>query len=367
VELNRRQTYLSILAAGIVICLLYQSIWIFSRTTTAEIYSVYIPKSGSNTKASWMNASYTINYDKYYGSYLIDGFDVNKRFFKIRYLIFNPNISRSDNFVSSWGVVIVFFIIWTIITSIVFIRKDIVSDGAVFIFQKHSPFIRIRNNVIEDYDEHDIENQQLDETQHALKLKLQSEAIAAPAGNIKASVYKYNPNAIGIIIVYVFFFFWFWISVLTLSFSYPQIFIFGAIMIFVPPYVKYTRNQAFKMEIPDEGSLVFSPNGIWYKGNMFELEAIESVVVYLESFRGFEYRDRVTTGNIKTISNGDNNKISFRYKGEVSDLIFILNNARDYWAFKNMMTNWAQRGINVYLQKVFEDDFIIQEMVHFQV
>jgi hypothetical protein len=47
-------------------------------------------------------------------------------------------------------------------------------------------------------------------------------------------------------------------------------------------------------------------------------------------------------------------------------LIFILSDARDYWAFKNMMSSWAQRGINVYLQKVFEDDFIIQEMVHFQ-
>ena len=259
-----------------------------------------------------------------------------------------------------------FFIIWALITSIVFIRKDIVSDHAAFLFQKHSPFISIRNNVIEVYGKHNIENQQLDETQQALKLKFQSEATNSPVGNIKASVYKYNPNVIGIIVFYVFFFFWFWISVLTLSFSYPQIFVFGAIMIFVPAYVKYTRNQVFKMEIPNDGSLVFSSEGIWYKGNMFGLEDIESVAIYLESFRGFEYRDRVVTGNINTISDGDNNKISFRYKGEVSDLTFILSNAQDYWAFKNMMSSWAQRGINVYLQKVFEDDFIIQEMVHFQ-
>ncbi len=365
-ELTRRQTYFAILAAGIAICLLYQSIWIFSSTTTAEINSVYTSRVNGKPGATWMNATYTVNYDRYYGSFLKDGYDVDKRFFKIRYLIFNPKLSRADTFVSSWGVLIVFFIIWTLITSIVFIRKDIFSDQAVFLFQKHSPFISIRNNIIEDYDEHDIENQQLDETQQALKRKLQSEVITAPAGNIKASVYKYNPNAIGIIVFYVFFFFWFWISVLTLSFSYPQIFVFGAIMIFVPAYVKYTRNQVFKMEIPNEGSLVFSSKGIWYKGDMFGLEDIESVVVYLESFRGFEYRDRITIGNINTISDGDNNKISFRYKGEVSDLTFILSNTQDYWAFKNMMSSWAQRGINVYLQKVFEDDFIIQEMVYFQ-
>jgi hypothetical protein len=57
-----------------------------------------------------------------------------------------------------------------------------------------------------------------------------------------------------------------------------------------------------------------------------------SAVVYLESFRGFEYRDRVTTG---------------------------------YWAFKNLMGNWSVKGVNVFMQKVSEDEFVIQEETHF--
>lgn len=29
------------------------------------------------------------------------------------------------------------------------------------------------------------------------------------------------------------------------------------------------------------------------------------------------------------------------------------------------MTSWSAKGVNIILQKVFEDDFIIQEMVYF--
>jgi len=364
VQLSRRQTFLAILATGILISLLYQSIWIFSRTTTARIYSYTVSNNNQNS-ANWMNASYTVDYQTYYGSYLRNGFDVDKQFFKIRYLIFNPKISRADTFASSWGVEIMFFIIWALITSIVFIRKDIVSVNAVFIFQKSRPFVSVKNNLIEDYDEHDVENLKLNQTQQALKLKLQSEEKASPTAEIKVSVYKNNPNAILIIVVYVFYFFWFIGSILAQSLSYPTIFICGGILIFIPLYIQNTRNRTFKMKIPNEGCLIFSPQGIEYKEDMFELEDIESVVIYLEAFRGFRYKDRVTTGNTNTLNDGDNNKISFRYKGEVSDLTFIINTAEDYWALKNLMSSWAQRGTNVFLQKVFEDEFIIQEMVRF--
>ncbi len=312
-----------------------------------------------------MRASYNVKYETYYGSFLQDGYDVDKRFFKVRYLIFNPNISRSDTFVSNWGVLIMFFILWFLITSIVFIRKDIISDRAVFLFQTHKPFFSVTDNDIEDYDQHDIDHQNLDAAQLDLKLKFQAEKKLSPSEEIKADIYKYNPNAVFIFVIYVFYFFWFFVEILRSSFSYPEIFAYGAILIFVPLYVQNTRNPVFKMKIPNEGCLSFSSKGIQYKDDLFALEEIESVVVYLESFRGFEYRDRVSTGNINTTSDGDNNKISFRYKGVVSDLTFILNSSHDYWAFKNLMSSWATKGINIILQKVFEDDFVIQEMVHF--
>ncbi len=363
-KLTRNQTWLAVLATGILICLLYQSVWIFSRTTTARIYS-YSVYHGSQHGPDLMNAYYMVGYDTYYGSYLRDGYALDYHSFKIRYLIFKPGVSRADTFVSNWGVLILFFILWSIVTSIIFIRKDIVSANAVFLFQKHRPFVSVRNNLIEDYDQHDIENLKPDKSQQVLKLKQQLEEHASPGGEIKTSVYKYNPNAVGIIVIYIFYFF-FAIGVLvSQSFGYPSKIIFGAILVFVPPYIQNTRNPKFKMKIPNEGCLVFSSKGIEYKGDLFELADIESVVMYLEAFRGFKYRDRVTTGNTTTTSDGDNNKISFRYKGDVSDLVFILNCAEDYWALKSLMSSWAQKGTNIFLQRVFEDDFILQEMAHF--
>ena len=52
------------------------------------------------------------------------------------------------------------------------------------------------------------------------------------------------------------------------------------------------------MKIP-EGKLVFSLSGVKDGATIFPLANIESAVIYLESFRGFEYRDRTTTGFVK--------------------------------------------------------------------
>jgi hypothetical protein len=363
-QLDKRQTYFAILAAVVVVCLLYQSVWIFSRTTTAKIYSVTNSYSGRRGINS-MNASYIVDYKTYSGSFLQDGFNPANPFFKVRYLIFNPDLARSDRFISNWGPLILFFLICFLITSIAFIRKDIISNHAIFLFQKSRPFISVKNNSITDFDEHIIENKIPDEKEEALKLKIRKERNEGITGEINASIYKYNPNAIAIIVVYIFYFFWFFYAFLSGHLTMTETIIFGAILIFVPSYVKYTNNPVFKMEIPDEGSLVFSSRGILYRQIMYPVGNIESAVVYLESFRGFVYRDRTTFGSKNTVSTGDNNKMSFRCRREITDLTFILYSSTDYWAFRNLMTTWASGGINVVLQRVFKDDFIIQEMAHF--
>ena len=80
-----------------------------------------------------------------------------------------------------------------------------------------------------------------------------------------------------------------------------------------------------------------------------------------DSNTGIVQRPGMTT----TKCEGDNNKISFRCSGEVYDYTFILSEAADYWAFKNLMASWSAKGITMVFQKVFEDEYIIQEMVHF--
>jgi hypothetical protein len=371
-KLSKRQTYFAILAIWFFLCLLYQSIWIFSRTTTAKIYAV----SETNTRLgsgigrrgmgiSRIQGAYSVGDRTYYGSYLKDGYDIRNPYFKIRYLIFDPSLSRSDTFASNWGPLIMFFLVMALVTSIAFLRKDIISDQAIFLLQAKRPFVKIGNNQIGEYDKHDLENKTPDEAEKALKEKLESGKGLLQMSDISASVYKFNPNAVGIFVVYMFFFFWFFYSLLAGSMGYPGILFWGAVLVFVPLYVQNTNNPVFKAKIPDEGSLIFSQGGVQFKEEFYSVDHIEAAVVYIESFQGFKYRERITTGNCNTISAGDNNKISFRYNQEVMDLTFILAHPSDYWAFKDLMSAWSAKGVNVILQKVFEDDFMIQEMVHF--
>jgi hypothetical protein len=370
VELNKRQTYFAILIFWVFLCLVYQSIWIFSRTATAEIYGVSKSNFGrphsTLREVTWLEASYRVGEKIYYDSYLKDGYDLQNYQFKVRYLIFCPSLSRADTFVSNWGPLILFFVLMGIVTSIVFIRKDIFSDQVVIQLHTRRPFIKIENNQIEDYDVHDIEKEKLNETQQTLKEKLQAEERSSQKSDISTSVYKFNPNAIAIFAGYVILFFWCFYSLLSGSMGYTGIIFFGSVLVFIPLYVQNTNNPVFKAKIPDEGSLLFSLGGVQFKEEFYPLENIEAAVVYLESFRGFTYRERVTTGKVKTKSSGDNNKISFRYNQEVMDFIFILDESSDYWSFKNLMSSWSAKGVNVLLQKVFEDDFVIQEMVHFK-
>jgi hypothetical protein len=312
-----------------------------------------------------MDCSYTLGGRVYYGLFLKNGYDLRSRYFRIRYLRFAPGIARSDTFASNWGPLIIFFILMALVSSIAFIRKDIISGGAIFLLQTRRPFVSVQNNQIKDYDQREIETNNPTEAEKDLRAKLQTADGSAKGSEISASVYKFNPNAIGIFVVYVFYFFWFFRSLLFGTIVYPEVLFWGALLVFVPLYIQNTNNPIFKAKIPDEGSLIFSANGMQVKDKLYPTENIEAAVVYLESFQGFTYRDRTSLGNANTKSAGDNNKISFRCNGEIVEFVFILADPVDYWGFKNLMTTWSSKGINVVMEKVFEDDFIIQEMVHF--
>jgi hypothetical protein len=339
----------------------------------AEVYAVRdnthrsgISRRGTSwSDISWIDASYRVGDDVYQGSYLKNGYDGGNRFLEIRYLVFAPDISRANTFISNWGPVIMAFVVLTLITSIVFIRKDIVSDQAIFTLQAKRPFIKIENNRIEDYDVHDIDSENPQGAEEAFRKRLADEVDVFQKNEVSASVYKFNPNAIGIFVAYVILFFYSFYLLLTGSLGYPGIFFLGSVLLFVPLYIQNTNNPVFKAKIPDAGSLVFSPQGVQFKEEFNSKDDIEAAVVYLESFRGFEYVERITTGKAKTVSAGDNNKISYRSKGQITDFTFILDDFADYWSFKNLMSNWAGAGINVVMEKVFEDDFVIQEMVRY--
>ncbi len=361
-KLNKRQTYFALLGILTAIGILYQLLWIFSRPVNAEILDF------TRDKTSMVNHLY-VRYQAgsrvYYEYFLRDGYDTRNHFLKIRYLLFAPGITRTDSFTGNWGSFIMFWIVFFLIISIVFIRTDMISNNAVVVIQKNQPYISIRRNEIPDYDEHIVDHNESGMEELNSKLTAITAQSLDQGGAVTAGVYVYNPTAIFIFILYVPFFFWFIYIVLTMSYGYSGIFIFGPVIVFVPLFIRFTNNPIFKAEIPGPGRLSFSNQEISFKNNRYAVDEIESAVIYLEAFRGFQYRDRITTGIAKTVSRGDNNKISFRCKGEVLDFTFILDHPTDYWLFENLVKRWSMNGINIILEKAFEDDFIEQEMAHF--
>jgi hypothetical protein len=369
-KLNKRQTFVAVLGFWVVLPLLYQSMWVFSRRTTATVYAADAAGGrsgffGRGVRISMEYAEYAVGTETYHGSYFRNEQDVENHSVHIRYLIFAPDISRRNSFAGNWMYTLIFIIALSLITCILFIRKDIVADQAVFFVQGKWPLIRVENDPVEDFDVHDIDTGKSDEAEQALKRRLDTEADVFKSTKISTSVYKFNPNAIAIFFGYLVLFFLFFKILLAEMSVGPGIILLGAVLVFVPLYVQNTNNPTFKAKIPDEGSLIFSTDGMQYKDKLYSIDELEVAIVYLEAFRGFRYRERTTMGRATSVSSGDNNKISCRCKGEIVDFTFILNNFSEYWSFKNLMANWSARGVNVLLEKVFEDDFVVQEAVRF--
>lgn len=369
-KLNKRKAFLTLLTVWIGVALLYQSVWIFSRTATAEVYAADpVRRSGGifgrGYRPSMMYATYTVGADTYQGSYFRDEGNVASGHFTVRYLSFAPDVSRKESFAGNWGYTIIFLLIASLITAILFLRKDIIADHAVFIIQAKRPFVRLINNSIADYDEHTIGTGKYDAAEQALRKRIETEPDIFQRQEVATPVYKLNPNAIAIFVGYLFPFYWFFQLLLTERSVGVGTILLGAFLVFVPLFVQNTGNPIFKAKIPNEGSLSFSADGVQYKDEFYAVGDIEVAAVYLEAFKGFKYDEQGSMGHIRSVSAGDNNQISFRYKGEVTDLTFILGSFGDYWSFKNLVGQWPTSGVHVVLKKVFEDEFVIQEVVKY--
>jgi len=193
--------------------------------------------------------------------------------------------------------------------------------------------------------------------------------------SVSALVYKYNPNAILIIAVYAICFFWFFISLPTLGSG--EIYVFGGVLIAAPLLVKYSKKSPFKLRTWDERKLIFSSDGIEFGNDSYPVSGLETAAFYLDTFNGFEYRERgpinmatptspSQNNDVYVRSDGDKSTVSFRYKGMVTDFTFCLENYASFAALRWVMTDWGAAGVNVVWKQAFDDDFIIQEMEYYK-
>jgi len=143
-QLNKLKAYLALQASVLLLCLLYESVWLFSRTTTAGItaygrLSSYRRARSINT----LDAFYTVDGKEYDASYLRNAYSSPDNKLPVRYLIFAPSISRPDTLMGNWGVPIVAFPIIFLISTIAFLQKEIIPHETIFVLSKRKPFLKL--------------------------------------------------------------------------------------------------------------------------------------------------------------------------------------------------------------------------------
>jgi hypothetical protein len=185
---------------------------------------------------------------------------------------------------------------------------------------------------------------------------------------VSTIVYKYNTNGFALIGIYIICLFIAFTHILSMSTG--EILFFGAIFLAVPLYVQYGHSEKVRMLVPDERLLILSGEGIDFGEEHYPVKEIETAAIYLESFTGFQYRSYGTgsgAGMIRDITaDGDGNKISFRYQGEVQDFTFCLSSYAQFCEMRNVINEWLAAGVNIALRQAFDDDTIMKEMENYR-
>ncbi len=173
---------------------------------------------------------------------------------------------------------------------------------------------------------------------------------------------------IGVYAVCVFIFI---LQVLSMTMSLAETGILGAVFLAIPLYAQYGNSKYFKLRVFDEKKLIFSSDGIHFGEDNYPLIGLEAAAVYLDSFDGFMFRDlSITGGNHKAQvvgrkMDGDNNKISIRFNGEIEDFTFYLENYEKYALFQAVLRDWSASGVNVVLKLTFSDEYMEEQMRFF--
>lgn len=143
-QLTKLRAYLTIQATVILLCLLYESAWLFSRTTTAGITGYgHLSSYRRGHSVNTLDAFYVVDGIEYDASYLRNEYTSPDGRLPVRYLIFAPSISRPNTLMGNWGVPIVAFPIIFLISTIAFLQKEIIPHETIFVLSKTKPFIKL--------------------------------------------------------------------------------------------------------------------------------------------------------------------------------------------------------------------------------
>jgi hypothetical protein len=141
--ISRKKFYCLLILCIVGLCLLYQSIWLFSRVANGEIAGFGRGTGRGYRSVQNTTIRYRVDQQLYTLDYLRNGISDTATTLEIRYLIFWPSVSRENTWVGNWGVPLLFFIITFIITSIVFLQDSVIPFKVAFQLGRKFPFVAI--------------------------------------------------------------------------------------------------------------------------------------------------------------------------------------------------------------------------------
>jgi hypothetical protein len=144
---SKTKFYFLLIAVCLLCCFLYQAIWLFSKTTPGLVVSFGEGAGKRYKHIKNVTIRYVVHEQVYLDTYLRNGLPDTAKTASIRYLTFAPSISRVDTFVGNWGITMAIFIVLFLSISIIFLTKDLVPRGSVFIINKRKPFVRLATEV----------------------------------------------------------------------------------------------------------------------------------------------------------------------------------------------------------------------------
>lgn len=173
--------------------------------------------------------------------------------------------------------------------------------------------------------------------------------------------YKYNPYATWIIIGYIILVIGFFFA----SATFPEpVTAAGAIILFLMPVYAAVKKRSFlKLRTWDPRSLILSSSYIQVGGQRMELSDIGAIALYIHSFYGFRYRLNRTMG--RESQYGDENTISVRYQGTVTDYSFFLPDFGSYQTLCAVADDWQGAGVSLVVKEAFDRDFVRDQVNRF--
>ena len=144
-ELSKLKLYIVFHALFIGIVLLYQSVWLFSKSTTAYCYAYNEEQLLSRGESLGTLVYYYLAAGKMYmETSTRNETPLTQHNIPVRYLVFQPAVSRLDTFEGNWlGFIMAWGIFFVITSMIFFIPNETMPKNSYFYFTKRKPWIHM--------------------------------------------------------------------------------------------------------------------------------------------------------------------------------------------------------------------------------